>query len=616
MSTTPLQPDIIPHDQAGTLPGLFLQRINRSPDQTAYRQFDRGSSTWRDCSWSQASLLAARFQRRLEDAGLNPGDRVAILLHNSIEWVCFDQAALGLGLVTVPLYTTDAPESIAFILADCCARLLLVDDAAAWEALLPFHPISPCLETVLCLDPDASPETTHGIRFEPTGVRFADDRAGAGQGSSFDNRAGNPRSLATIVYTSGTTGRPKGVMLSHRNILWNAEAVLRREICYREDLFLSFLPLSHTFERTVGDYLPVMAGCTVAFARSIQELAEDLITIKPTVLVSVPRIFERVHGKIRHGARQKGKLAERLLELTVATGWRRFEARQGIGRAGLLDGLLWPLLRHVVADKVTARLGGRLRLAVSGGAPLHEMIARFFIGLGVPLLQGYGLTEASPVVSANRLEHNRPASVGAPLPGVEIRLGERSELLVRSPGVMLGYWNRPEESASAISGDGWLHTGDQVELIEGDIHIRGRIKEILVTSTGEKVAPADMEMAITQDPLFEMAMVTGEGKPFLAALVVLNEQGWREAARALAVDPDQPDSLALPAVKSFMLDRANHLLRGFPGHARVRAISLTLTPWSVADGLLTPTLKLKRPVMLEKFAPQISAMYTGHEMPL
>lgn len=599
--------DIIGCDEAVTLHGLFRCRVERSPDATAYRQYDTVAGEWKSYSWRDAGLLVSAWRQALAKEGLAAGERVAVMLNNSVEWVCFDQAALSLGLVVVSLYTTDNPENIAYILEDCGARLLLVGDGGDWDALREYKP---SLQRVLCLhrgrvdisDDDKCRYVDEWLVGEPRqAVPVLLDVA--------------PGSLATIIYTSGTTGRPKGVMLSHDNILRNVEAVLKAVPGYRDDIYLSFLPLSHAFERTAGYYLPVMAGSCVAYARSIQDLAEDLLVIRPTMLVSVPRIFERVFAKVQHKLREKGAIASFLSRLTEEIGWRRFAASQGRGEGpGLMQRLLWPLLRHLVADKVVSRLGGRLRLAVSGGAPLYGAISHFFIGLGLPLVQGYGLTEAAPVVSANRPENNIPESVGEPLPGVEVKIGANDELLVRSPGVMMGYWQRPGETRQAVDGEGWLHTGDQAEIVNNHIFIRGRLKDILVTSTGEKVAPAEMEMCITRDTLFDQALVIGEGRPYIAAIIVLNRSAWETLAYSLALPPADPAALDSSRIGEVVLDKMRGLLHAFPGHAQVRAVHLTLEPWSIENGLLTPTMKMKRPEIEKRFAEEIRQLYAGHDI--
>lgn len=601
-----LTKDIISSEAAGTLPGLFQLRCERTPDRRAYRQYDPANGAWQSYTWREMRALAARWQSSLERESLDPGDRVAVLLKNSIEWVCFDQAAQSLGLVVVPLYTTDSTENLAYILGDCGARLLLVGEGQ-WQALAPLQARFPQLARVLCV---ATTPVQAGAA-QSFLAEWLTETAGPPSAHALD-----PNALATIVYTSGTTGRPKGVMLSHRNILSNAEAVLKLVPGYREDLYLSFLPLSHSFERTVGYYLPIMTGSTVAFARSVSQLAQDLLAIRPTMLVSVPRIYERVYAQLQRGLEEKGALARTLFEWAEKVGWRRFEAAQHRGKGpGLLAEMMWPVLRRLVADKILGHLGGRMRIAISGGAALSPRLLHCFVGLGLPLLQGYGLTEASPIVTGNTLENNVPASVGKALPGVEIRLGDLDELLVRGPNVMLGYWNNPEKTSDAIDVDGWLHTGDVARIEpDGHVFIVGRLKEILVMSTGEKVAPGDLELAITGDSLFEQAMVAGESKPYLVALVVLDAEGWGRFAHALAIDAADPKSLAAEAVTKAVRDRIGALLSGFPAYAQVRAVWLTLEPWTIDDGLITPTLKLRRAELERRFADAIRNLYAGRHV--
>src|ERR1035437_9246807 len=601
---------LISSAEALTLPGLFLRRCDKTPEAEAYRQYDPAAGAWQSYRWRELKALAGRWRAALARENLAPGERVAILLHNSVEWVCCDQAAQSLGLAVVPLYVTDNPENIAYILRDCDARLLLVRTSDEWQALAPLRARFPGLARVLCLERADTAVAGAGIE-----LSFVSDWL-ATEAEAMNAGEVDAHALATIIYTSGTTGRPKGVMLSHYNILCNVEAVLKIVPAYREDLFLSFLPLSHAFERTVGYYLPMMTGSTVAFARSAQDLAQDLLAIRPTMLISVPRIYDRAYARVQQGLQKKGFAARALFAWAEGIGWRRFAATQGRGAAlGPLANLPWPLLRRMVADQILARFGGRLRLAISGGAPLSPKLARCFIGLGLPLLQGYGLTEAAPIVSANLTEDNIPDSVGVPLPGVEIKLAGQDELLVRGPNVMLGYWNRPQDTREAIDADGWLHTGDQARIVGDHLYITGRLKEILVTSTGEKGAPADLEMAITSDPLLAQAIVVGEGMPHLAALIVLDPDAWLGLAKTLRLDPGDPASLQAAALLQAVRDKIRGLLRSFPSHARVRETWLTLEPWTIENGLITPTLKLKRTEIEQRFAREIRELYAGHRIP-
>ncbi len=596
--------DLVSVESARTLDGLFVQRVHRSGERVAYRHYQRGAKEWQDLTWAQVAAEVARWQDALAGEDLHPGDRVALLLRNGPEWVIFDQAAMGMGLVVVPLYTDDRPDNVAYILEDAAVKLLLVQDLGRWKRLAPAVSDNVSLQRVLLWDPGKDPNdpVAGDKRLRSVSAWLP------AKGSQLRRRNGDPHQLASIVYTSGTTGRSKGVMLSHYNMLSVAHGALTVVACYKEDIFLSFLPLSHTLERTAGYYLPMMTGATVAYSRSVGQLAQDLQIIQPTVIVAVPRIFERVYGRIKDQLASKSSISRRLFGAAINVGWQRFLYRQGRAHwSGLL--LLWPLLRRLVASKIIERLGGRLRAAISGGAPLSPEIARVFIGLDVPILQGYGLTETSPVISVNPLEDNEPASVGIPLRGVEVKVGENDELLVKSPGVMMGYWNNHAATSQMIDADGWLHTGDQARIERNHIYIIGRIKDILVLSNGEKVPPADMELAIALDPLVEQVMVVGEGRSFLTALVVLDGDFWPGLAQDYGLDPMAPESLGNSKVLSLLLKRLRDALRDFPGYAKIRRVTLLLEPWTVDNDLLTPTMKLKRARIVEYHAKAVDAMY-------
>jgi long-chain acyl-CoA synthetase len=327
-------------------------------------------------------------------------------------------------------------------------------------------------------------------------------------------------------------------------------------------------------------------------------------------MIAVPRIFERVFARIQGQMDKQSALARTLFRLTTEIGWRRFERQQL--RASWRPGqLLWPLLDRLVAARVTTKLGGRLRIAVSGGAALPGAVAKTFLGLGVPILQGYGLTETSPVISVNVPEDNVPTSVGVALNGVEVRIGENDELLVKTPGMMLGYWNNHAATAEIIDSDGWLHTGDQARIENGHIYITGRIKDILVLSNGEKIPPMDMELAICLDPLIDQVLVIGEGRPYLAAILVLNPEQWPQLARRFGLDTELDEILKNEKLTAHMVSVVAGRIKDFPGYARVRRVILTREPWTVDNGLLTPTLKVKRTRVLEKFAGEIEALYAA-----
>ncbi len=594
--------DVITPEQAVTLHGLFLERAKRTPDTEAYRYFDTPRAQWVSLTWKQMREQVARWQAALAKEGLAKGDRVALMLRNCPQWVMFDQAAMSLGLVVVPLYTVDRAENIAYIVNDAQAKVLLFETAEQWQELSAVRDKMACVQRFVSLDEfrNDEPRLISAVKYLPPGATLQ---------APVPCQIGE---LASIIYTSGTTGKPKGVMLSHNNMLSNAHAALDTFVVHCDDLFLSFLPLSHTFERTVGYYLAVMTGATVAYARSIPLLSEDLQNIKPTILVSVPRIYERVYAAISAKLQEGSPLKRKLFKLAVDTGWARFLHEQGRG-GWQLSFLLWPILNKLVAQKILNRLGGRLRTAVSGGAALAPDISRMFVGLGLPVVQGYGLTETSPIVTGNKLENNFPDSVGQPIRGVQVKLGEQNALLVKGPNIMMGYWNNDAATRAMIDADGWLNTGDIARISEtGHVYITGRLKEIIVLANGEKLPPADMESAILHDKLFDQAMVFGEGKPYMVALLVLNPDAWKIFAQEVGVNPDHPEALTDSRVEQQVLQRVAKLIHAFPGYAKINRVLLLNGPWTIDNGLITPKLSLKRNKVVEKFAAEITDLYEGH----
>ncbi|MGQ0727607.1 AMP-dependent synthetase/ligase [Acidovorax sp.] len=601
-----------------TLPQLLAYRVGQTPQADAFRAYDTNRKAWQSLTWAQTAERVKAWAQALAAMQLPPAARVAILLPNGLNAMCADQATLAVGGVPVPLHAIDNPGSIAYILGDCEASMLIVSQAEQWEKIRAVGTPFPALRAVVIADDDDAFKATPASGDSPAVGSLAQWLTGAAQ-TDASTEATGPQAddLAAIVYTSGTTGKPKGVMLTHRNVISDVKAVLERIAPTVDDVFLSFLPLSHTFERTGGYYLPIAAGSCVAYARSVAQLAEDLKTIRPTVLVSVPRIYERIHAKLLE------KLSPtpwkmQLYEAAQNKGWARFCAAQGLAAptpdassqaAGWMAALPWPVLQALVAKPLLAQFGGRVRVAVSGGAPLSPTIAKCFLGLGLPLIQGYGMTETAPVVSVNALDDNDPACVGKALPGVEVRIGDNHELQVRGPIVMKGYWKRPEDTARILSTDGWLGTGDQADIVNGRIHIKGRIKEIIVTSTGEKIPPGDLELALLADPLLEQAFVVGENRPFIACVAVLNPGEWQRLAADLGLNPQAADSLNHPSVHRAVLARIEKNTANFARYAVPRTVHLTLTPWTIENTFMTPTLKLKRNNLMAHFAEAIEGMY-------
>ncbi len=548
----------------GNLAHLLARHLD-GPGRTLYHQHT--ADGWRALDAQAVATDAARWQAAFRREGLAAGDRVALAARNGATWVAIDQAALGLGLVVVPLYVDDNAESIAWCIAHTGARLAIVEGArlaAALASLL--RPPAP--PVVVLRSGDEPPAGTPADAFVPREappfevVDVADD------------------TLATICFTSGTSGRPKGVMLSHGNIRANVEQCRATGMARADDRFLSILPMSHMFERTGGYYLPLAIGAEVAFARGIAQLPEDLLSRQPTVMFAVPRVLERFRARVEQ-ALSTAPVRRALYEACAERGYR-----VASGTASRADRLLVPLLRKLVAAPIVARFGGRLRLLVVGGARLDPPLAQTFIGLGVDVLQGYGMTEASPVVAVNREGDNVPETVGPPLDGVEVQVTGSGELLVRGTNVMRGYWQDEAATRAAIDDAGFLHTGDLAEIVDGRIRITGRAKDILVLTSGEKISPSEVESAILRDPAFEQVMLVGDGRPYPVLLAVSDVK-----------DPKE------------LLRRANARLAGLSRWAKVREIVRAGETWDVGNGLLTPTQKLKRPQLLEHYRAAIDAAY-------
>ena len=579
-------------DPAATIADVFALRCRTSPNAPAYREFSSASKEWVGYTWREIGDKVLRMREGLRRDGFQPGERIAIMLKNSSNWVLTDQGAFAHGMVPVPLFVDDRPDNVAFIINDADVKAIVIDGEEHWKRLKTVRDQLAPLKLILCMKPVIDPD-------EPR-LKSLSDWLPAGAGM-VERAPSTGSDLATIVYTSGTTGKSKGVMLSHRNILSNVESGLCVYDVYPEDVFLSFLPLSHMFERTCDYYLNMVSGASIAFSRSIPQLAEDFRMIQPTIIFSVPRIYERFLAAINEQLKKSSPTKQKMFDFAVKTGWAKFEYEHGRG-AWSPSFLLWPILKKLVAEKLLARLGGKLKFAISGGAALSPAVAKVFVGLGLPICQGYGLSEASPLLTVNLLDKNDPTTIGTAVPGVELRVAENGGLLARGPNIMLGYWHNPEATRAVLSEDGWLTTGDQVQIDErGFVRITGRLKDIIVMGNGEKIPPVDMELAIQLDPLFEQILIFGEAKPYLSAVTVLNDDEWARVAAAnqlnLNINPDRNQGSAGQAdgnandkdkdkdrdrdrnknrdrAEKFLVQRIAKQIKDFPGYAQVRKITI------------------------------------------
>ena len=590
-----------------TLPELLTHHLPLRPEMPIYQYYDNRTKEWATVTVAQVCEMVNRWAHAFAACGLKRGDRVAMLLPNCLDAICFDMAALTCALVPVPLHAIDTAGSSSYILNDSGAKVLVTNRLLKWKGIAEAGN-HPALKYVVITD--EAIETDESEDFTLTNV---DHWLSMGVGSELPDGP-EPTDLAALVYTSGTTGRPKGVMLTHRAIMSDIQGVLDNICPEPQDVWFSFLPLSHTFERTTTYYTALGMGCLVGFNRNIGLIQEDMRKVRPTIMMSVPRIYEKIYAKIQDRLAGKSGFVRFMFNWAVEVGYRSFCKRNGLPVANSALSFLDPFVEGFLSKKVGQGVrdifGGRPRIFISGGAAMNPQISRTFIGLGVEIFQGYGMTESSPVVSVNKIGFNHPFTVGVALNNIEVKLGENDELMVRGPIVMNGYWNRPEDTAAVLTEDGWLKTGDQADIYaDGHIRIKGRIKEIIVTSTGEKIPPADLEQAIECDHLFDQVMAVGEDRPYIAALAVVNPVQFEIFAKELGKDPTAPDILMDKDVRNAALRRVKAATAGFPNYGIPRNIRLLSEPWTIDNGLLTPTLKLKRQQIRQRYAEEIDELY-------
>ncbi len=588
-----------------TLAELFVAQAERFGDRAFVR--DKTGKAWRDHSWNDIADEAGRLRAGLLGLGLERGDRIAILSDNCPRWVVVDQAALGMGAVVVPLYTTAGVEETRHILADSAASLVAVNGDAALTKIVEMARDMPDLKGVIQMTPAEGAPPSYGARgklkiFTISQVT-AHPAAPPIEGSRED--------LATLIYTSGTTGPSKGAMLTHGNLLANSESSQAALDLNEHDTTLSFLPIAHSFERTAGYYTVVLAGGTISYAEGLGQIAQNLLEVNPTIVLTVPRVLEAVYARVMRTVEAGSPVKRTLFKTAVATGAHaaayRHEGRRVPGRLAAP----MALFRGLVFARIRAIFGTRLRYLISGGAPLPRDIFRFLAAAEVPIVEGYGLTEASPVVSVNLHGRTRIGTVGRAIRDVEVRTVSDGELLVRGPSVMGGYYKLEAETREAIDTDGWLHTGDIARIDDdGYITITDRKKEIIVLSGGKNVSPANLENRLNSDPAIAQACVIGDRRKHLAALLVpdFDYLATQPAFKLIAMRPPE-QAVTDPALRGFYHVRVRELNKGLSDVEAIVAFALVAHPFSQANGELTPTLKLRRKVVIEHYRDVIESMY-------
>jgi long-chain acyl-CoA synthetase len=553
-----------------------------------------------------------RLAKALAGLGLARGERVALMSENGPHWPTVDFATLCAGSVLVPIYPTLLPEQAAYIAHDCGARIVFAETTAHLEGFLSHaHELPDVKQYVLIRGESDDPRvTTLAALLE----RGADPDVAQFEATA---RAARPEDLATFIYTSGTTGQPKGVMLTHGNLASNIEAglsVLPFEIDFQA---LSFLPLSHSFERTV-DYCYFYKGCPIAYAESVATVPKNLLEVRPVVFVSVPRVYEKLLAKVQENVAASSPIRQRIFAWALATGREALPYRLKLERPPGLLGWKLALADKLVFAKIIERLGGRFRFAFSGGAPLARDVAEFFWAAGMPIYEGYGLTETSPVISANGPGRVKLGTVGRVIPGVEVKIASDGEILARGPNVMKGYWNLPKETAEAIDSEGWFHTGDIGELDgEGFLRITDRKKELIVNAYGKNIAPAPLENELKSSPFIGQAVVIGDRRKFIAALLVPefdHLKAW--AAKNGLPAGDQAaiaELLGDPRVRDLYAREVDKVNAHLPGFEKIVAWDLLPNEFTLETGELTPTQKVKRRVINQKYGDVIDRLYAEAE---
>jgi long-chain acyl-CoA synthetase len=600
-----------------TLPELFRRTVKKCGPRNYLGWKDKG--TYRYLTYNQINERVLQFGSALIEVGFQQGDRAAQIANNRPEWVITDYGTYHAGGIHAPLYPTLNEEGIAYILNDCGAKVVLVADAAQLAKVISVEngysegripvPALDKLEHIVCMFGTPTATSTKKLWSWDDFLKLGADNLSKNQ-AEIDKRLGEIKAedVASLVYTSGTTGEPKGAMLMHGNFCSNATTILPMVGIDSEDLELSFLPLSHVFERIMF-YSMTYAGGTIAYAESIDTVAANMLEIQPTVVPSVPRLFEKIMGRVLDQVAASPPLRQKIFHWALGVGKQYFDARVK-GEVPLPLKLKHALAHKLVFKKIHGRTGGRIKFFVSGGAPLRKDVGEFFLNAGFTILEGYGLTETSPVITMNLPHYPKIGTVGKVIPHVECVIAENGEIITRGPHIMRGYFNKAEETAKSIDQDGWFHTGD-VGMFDEDkcLRITDRLKEILVMSNGKNVAPQPIENLLKGSPLIEQAVLIGDNRNFISALVYPNYEQVEIWAKTQGITGDRASMAANAKVIEFLTAEVTKLCTDLSNYERVKKIALLENELTQDSGELTPTMKVKRRIVNEKFKDKIEGMY-------
>lgn len=583
---------------------MFFRQADRFGERPLL--WHKRDGRWLPLTWREVAVKICMLARGLRSLGIRPGDRVVLVAENRPAWFVADFAIMAIGAVTVPAYSTNTEADHLHILDNSGASAVIVSTRRLAERLLPAALRCADVRFFISIEDLSLRQQPH---FDVLTWREVMERGDADHTNIRAAASALTRDeLSCLIYTSGTGGAPKGVMLSHGAILANVAGAVDvlSDLVLGDEVFLSFLPLSHAYEHTVGQFLPIAIGAEIYYAGSVDRVANDMAEVRPTIFSAVPRFYELIQQRILLGVRKQGGLRQRLFDWTLALGRRRYERPESLGLAARLLDLL---LDRLVRKKIRARFGGRLKALVSGGAALDPGLAVFFRAIGLPIFQGYGQTEAAPLISVNRPLRPKLHTVGPPIRGAEARIADDGEILVRGPILMRGYWRNEEATAHAIR-DGWLHTGDIGEIdADGDIRITDRKKDLIVVSGGDNVSPARIEGLLTLRPEISQALVWGDGRPHLVALLVPNAdwlRGWAQQAgksfdlAALAADPSLQKALGAAV---------NEVNRSLSVIEKIRRFAVAPEPFTIDNGQMTPTLKVRRHVVGVAHRDRLEALY-------
>jgi len=592
-----------------TLVQIFLDTVerHRKPVQFMHKVAGR----WESVSAERAREDVQNLALGLSEMGIGRGDKVAILSENRYEWPIADLAILSLGAITVPIYPTLTADQCGFILQHSEARAAITSTPAQLAKLRAVSGRIPTLRTFIPMD-DATPLGAGDSPYARVMARGAERSAREPRSLERMAAALAPGDIATIIYTSGTTGEPKGAMLTHANIVFDVDACLRVVTLQPTDTTLSFLPLSHIFERMAGLYAMLRAGATIAYAESMDAVAANAVDVHPTVLIGVPRFFEKAYARVMAAGLAAPGLRKRLFQWGTKQGAAAARARFEGRRSPLLTAIQARVADRMVGAAIRARFGGRLRFCISGSAPLSPQVMEFFFAIGIVVIEGYGLTETSPVVCLNRPGHEKPGSVGPPIPGVDVKIGAEGEILTRGPHVMAGYLKNEAATREAMR-DGWFHTGDVgVLAADGALAITDRLKDLLVTAGGKKVAPQPIEARLKTSPWIAEAVLLGDRRPYVVCLIVPNFAALEaEAAKRGFSVSSREDLVRLPEVRALYAAEIERLNQDLAQFEKVKRFDLLGRELSQEAGELTPSLKVKRRIVAQKFSDTIERLYAA-----